>query len=84
MSEATITSKGQITIPKAVRERLHLEAGDVVTFDVRDDGTVVLVARNEPLEQLVGMLKSPRHSTGTRRPLSVEEMNPASLADHGR
>lgn len=79
MSEATVTSKGQITIPKAVRERLHLETGDVVTFDVRDDGTVVLVARNEPLEQLVGMLK-PRQGSGMRRVLSIEEMNPASLA----
>jgi AbrB family looped-hinge helix DNA binding protein len=27
MSESTVTSKGQITIPKAVRERLHLEVG---------------------------------------------------------
>ncbi|HEY4217966.1 MAG TPA: AbrB/MazE/SpoVT family DNA-binding domain-containing protein [Gemmatimonadaceae bacterium] len=84
MSEATITSKGQITIPKAVRERLQLEPGDIVTFDVRDDGTVVLVARNEPLERLVGMLASPRTSGGGRRKLSIEEMNPASLADDGR
>ncbi|MEO6878409.1 MAG: AbrB/MazE/SpoVT family DNA-binding domain-containing protein [Gemmatimonadaceae bacterium] len=84
MSEATVTSKGQITIPKAVRERLQLEPGDVVTFDVRDDGTVILVARNEPLERLVGMLKVPRTAGGARRALSVEEMNPASLADRGR
>ena len=80
MSEATVTSKGQITIPKAVRERLHLEAGDTVTFDIRDDGTVVLVARNEPLEQLVGMLR-PRLGPGAeRRVLTIDEMNPASLA----
>ncbi len=84
MSEATVTSKGQITIPKAVRERLQLEPGDIVTFDVRDDGTVILVARNEPLERLVGMLKTPRTSGGRRPALSVEEMNPASLPDHGR
>ena len=69
----TITSKGQITIPKAVRERLHLEIGDKVYFDVRNDGSVVLVARNEPVEGLFGVLK------GRRKPLTIDDMNPASL-----
>jgi len=76
MSESTVTSKGQITIPKSVRERLHLEPGDTVYFDVRDDGTVVLKARNEPLEQLFGFLKA---KNKRRRALSPQEMNPASL-----
>ena len=76
MSESTITSKGQITIPKAVRERLHLEIGDKVYFDVRNDGSVVLVARNEPVEGLFSMLKG----SGKRRmPLTIDDMNPASL-----
>lgn len=76
MAESTITSKGQITIPKAVRERLHLEVGDKVYFDVREDGSVLMVARNEPLEGLFGMLKS---TSARRRPLTIEEMNPGSL-----
>ena len=76
MSESTVTTKGQITIPKAVRERLHLEAGDKVYFDVREDGSVVMVARNEPLEGLFGMLKT---TAGRRRALTIDEMNPASL-----
>ena len=38
MAESTVTSKGQITIPKAVRERLQLEPGDKVYFNVREDG----------------------------------------------
>jgi AbrB family looped-hinge helix DNA binding protein len=37
MSESTITTKGQITIPKAVREALHLQVGDKVYFGVKDD-----------------------------------------------
>jgi len=78
MSESTLTSKGQITIPKRVRERLHLAPGDVVYFDVRDDGTVVLKARNEPVEQLFGLWKG---KAKRRRPLAVEEMNPASLGE---
>jgi AbrB family looped-hinge helix DNA binding protein len=71
-----MTSKGQITIPKAVRERLQLEPGDKVYFDVREDGSVVMVARNEPLEGLFGMLKA---TSGRRRALTIEEMNPGSL-----
>ena len=80
MSESTLTSKGQITIPKAVRERLNLEPGDKVYFDVRDDGTVLLMARNEPLENLFGLLQ---HKVSKRRAVSVEAMNPGSASDHG-
>ena len=75
MKESTLTSKGQITIPKVVRERLHLEPGDKVYFDVRDDGSVLMVACNEPVEKLFGMF---RHKAG-KRPMTIEEMNPASL-----
>jgi AbrB family looped-hinge helix DNA binding protein len=75
MPDSTLTSKGQITIPKVVREALHLEAGDKVYFDLREDGTVLLVARNEPVESLFGLLKG---KARLRRSLTVEEMNPGS------
>ena len=80
MKESTVTSKGQITIPKVVRERLRLEPGDKVYFDVRDDGSVLMVACNEPVENLFGMF---RHKAG-RRSMTIEEMNPASLNDPDR
>jgi len=38
MSEATITSKGQVTIPKLVRDRLSLRAGDRIEFAFTDAG----------------------------------------------
>jgi AbrB family looped-hinge helix DNA binding protein len=75
MPDSTLTSKGQITIPKAVREALGLEVGDKVYFDVREDGSVRLVPRNAPVESLFGMLRAKAHR---KRPLSIEEMNPAS------
>lgn len=75
MSESTMTTKGQITIPKAVREALHLEVGDKVYFDLKEDGSVVLRARNAPVESLFGMLKG---KARIKRPLRIEEMNPAS------
>ena len=75
MPESTITTKGQITIPKVVRETLHLEVGDTVYFEMRDDGTVVMRPRNAPVESLFGMLKS---KSKAKRPLRIEEMNPGS------
>lgn len=81
MKESRLTTKGQITIPKAVRERLRLEAGDTVLFDVRDDGTVVMVARNQPVEGLFGLLRSP---SPAGKAIPVKDMNPASLDDPRR
>jgi len=39
----TVTSKGQVTIPKPVRDRLGIEAGSSVDFQMEEDGRVVLV-----------------------------------------
>ncbi|MBF0440073.1 MAG: AbrB/MazE/SpoVT family DNA-binding domain-containing protein [Magnetococcales bacterium] len=38
----TVTSKGQVTIPKSMRNRLGIEPGSAVTFDLELDGRVVL------------------------------------------
>ncbi len=40
--EATLSSKGQATIPKAVRERLHLKQGDRFKFFFHPDGVIIL------------------------------------------
>lgn len=40
---ATVTSKGQVTIPKPIRDRLGIVQGSVVDFEMTDDGRVVLV-----------------------------------------
>ena len=70
MPSATLTSKGQLTLPKAIRERLRLGAGDRVDFIVTDDGTVVLRPATIDVRELKGLL----HRRGIK-PLSVEEMN---------
>jgi antitoxin PrlF len=54
--EAALTSKGQITIPKAVREHLHVKTGDRVKFFVHPDGTVVLLPK-VAVSALRGMLR---------------------------
>lgn len=70
MPRATLTSKGQITVPKSIRERLRLDAGDQVDFIVQDDGTVVLRPATVDVRELKGLL----HRKGIK-PLSVEAMN---------
>ena len=72
MPRATLTSKGQVTLPKAIRDRLRLAAGDQVDFVVRDDGTVVLRPTTVDVKELKGLL----HRKGIK-PLSVEAMNAA-------
>jgi antitoxin PrlF len=49
--EATMTSKGQITVPKEIRERLDLERGETVSFELTDDGTVRLRKEGDLLEE---------------------------------
>ena len=71
MPEAKLTSKGQVTIPKEVRDALNLETGDRVQFFIREDGTVELRPRTVDLRDLYGLLER-RGKTVT-----VEEMNEA-------
>lgn len=71
MSEATVTSKGQITIPADIRKALGLTTGERVIFTQLDDGTTVMRAKTRSILELQGMLKPARH----RRKVAVEEMN---------
>ena len=72
MPRRTLTSKGQITLPKAVREALHLDTGDRVDFQLRSDGVVELRPETGDLLGLFGSLKSPKS-----RPVSLEKMRQA-------
>src|SRR5207244_9169886 len=74
--ESTITSKGQATIPKAIREHLRLKPGDRVKFFVHPDGSVVLLPKL-PASALRGIV---RHQG---RPVTVEEMTEAAGAGDG-
>ena len=60
MPSTTLTSKGQVTIPKAVRDELGLRVGDRVAFRVLEDGTVVVEPETVELLDLEGILKPKR------------------------
>jgi len=74
MARSTLTSKGQVTIPKTIRDRLALEVGDRLDFRLDEDGRIV-VERESPgvLGRVPGLLE---HLAGDR-PISVEEMEEA-------
>ena len=55
MPLATVTSKGQVTIPKSVREKLGVKQGDKVDFRVGDDGTVSVVPITYSVESVFGI-----------------------------
>jgi AbrB family looped-hinge helix DNA binding protein len=70
MSEATVTSKGQVTIPADIRKALGLSAGERVVFTRLDDGTTVMRSKTRSIVQLKGMLKSQRST----RKVAIEDM----------
>lgn len=59
MDDSTVTSKGQVTIPKQVRDRLGVKAGDRVTFTVLPDGVVLLRAKVGSVKDIGGLLYEP-------------------------
>lgn len=77
MAEATITSKGQITVPKEVREALRVDAGDRLEFVISERGEVSVRPLRKDVRRLSGILKR-----RGQRPISVEEMNQGILEAH--
>lgn len=55
--EATVTEKGQVTIPKLIRDKLGLKKGTKVYFELRGKGAVMLPEVEDPLEELRQMRK---------------------------
>jgi len=69
-SDATLTSKGQTTIPKEIRDSLSMKAGDRMTFTLMPDGTVVMRVKSKSITELAGTL----HKKG-RKPVPVEQLS---------
>jgi AbrB family looped-hinge helix DNA binding protein len=57
MPASTLTTKGQVTIPKAVRSHLGLETGDRIAFLIREDGVVEIQPETVDLRSLLGIVK---------------------------
>jgi len=59
MAVSSMTSKGQITIPKSIRDRLNLRVGDKVDFEMNEDGSVRLRPLSRSVTEVYGMLRRP-------------------------
>ena len=64
MSRSKLTSKGQLTVPKDVRDRLGLESGDRVVFEFEGDAVRLRVERRKSLGELMGSLPATRGYPG--------------------
>jgi AbrB family looped-hinge helix DNA binding protein len=69
-TSATLTSKGQTTIPKEIRDSLGMKAGDRMTFTLMPDGTVVMRVKSRRVMELAGALHQKR-----RKPVPIEDMS---------
>ncbi len=72
MPQASLSTKGQLVIPKAIRDHLRLHPGDAVDFVLQDNGDVVVRPAVEDVRSLKGCLRSRR-----RKPVSLEAMRQA-------
>ncbi len=66
-----MTTKGQVTVPREIRDRLGLKSGDKMAFTMLSDGTVVMPPKIRRLADLAGSLTRP----GQPR-IAVADMNP--------
>jgi AbrB family looped-hinge helix DNA binding protein len=73
---ATLTSKGQLTLPKEIRDRLNLDAGAILDFQIQADNTITARHIQPDARRIGGLLKSPHAA-----PLTVEQMDDAVSND---
>lgn len=74
MATATVTTKGQTTIPKEIRDFLQLHPGDRIDFIIESDGRVVIQPTTIRVQELKGIL----HREGMKS-VSIEAMNEAVI-----
>ncbi len=74
MSAAKLTSKGQVTIPKDIRQHLKIDQGDKIEFFVGKNGMVIISPIRPDVRKLKGIIPKPS------KPISIEDMNKAIIS----
>jgi len=74
MSAAKLTSKGQVTIPKDIRQHLKIDQGDKIEFFVGKNGMVIISPIRSDVRKLKGIIPKPN------KPISIDDMNEAIIA----
>ena len=79
----TLTSKGQLTLPKPIRDRMKLAAGSKLDFQVQPDGTLAVRPLNRSIDSIIGMLHRPGMKAATIREMN-DAIGDALVAKHDR
>ena len=69
-NDATLTNKGQATIPKEIRDSLGMKPGDRMTFTLMPDATVIMRVKSRSVTELGGLLQRKG-----RKPVPVEQLS---------
>jgi AbrB family looped-hinge helix DNA binding protein len=69
-TNATLTSKGQTTIPKEIRDSLRIQEGDRMTFTLLPNGTVLMRVKNKSALEVGGRLQKKG-----RKPRPIEDLS---------
>ena len=75
---STLTSKGQLTVPKEVRERLKLKTGDKIQFMINKEGKIELSPIKVRLKDLKGILPLPK------KKVTLKDMENAIIESGGK
>lgn len=70
MALSTLTSKGQLTVPKEIRDYLKIDSGDKIEFLIDEEGHVIMSPKTLKIDEIVGMIKR-------KAGVSIEDMNSA-------
>lgn len=74
MSASTLTSKGQTTIPKDIRDALGLKPSDELKFTLLSDGTVIMRAKRRDLADLAGAWKLPEPVAQAKKTAGIKKI----------
>jgi len=72
MAKSTVTSKGQVTIPKEIRISAMIHEGSQIDFQIQNDGSILIIPIQRHISQLKGIIKSKR-----KKPVTIKEMKKA-------
>ena len=75
---ATVTDKGQVTVPKEIRQRTGIRPGSRLDFEVMEDGSLRVQVLSQGADKLFGLLHRPGAATR-----SIEEMDEGIAAAAG-
>lgn len=80
MPISTLTSKGQTTIPKEIRDKLDLKPGDRIFFEIEGDNRVVIRPFSRDIRSLAGILNRPGMKPVSQK--EMDELMQKAVADH--